>query len=137
MKHEVITNGIDFENLTKEEAVYLHRMMWYGIARKIRRNRHTVKIIREKEAFCNTYCNGALILSKCFCCEYGFQRTRQELVCVHCPLLWEVDNKRDYFMCESVYNYASNWLRCCMCGNWKEQAKIAQTIASLPVNMEV
>lgn len=137
MIHEVITDGIDVENMTIEQAVYLHRMMWYGIARKIRRKRRTVNVEKEKRRFCDRYFSDRVICSDCFCCEYAIHLTD---ICIFCPVKWDTgDMLVHHYMCESDYNDNMNWIECCRQyfeykGAWRRQLEMAQNIADAPIN---
>lgn len=71
---------IDFENLTKEEALYLHRKLWATIAEL------TYKLQRpiSKEYVLELY-HWPCARWHCWCCEYVAQK---DAVCVRCPVYW-------------------------------------------------
>ena len=71
----------DFDNLTKEQALYLHRKLWNTLADKILEWKRPVEkweIFRLYGWDINTYAN-------CWCCVYDNMFSRQ---CGHCPIDW-------------------------------------------------
>ena len=109
--------------LTREEAVRLHRQMWLWIAKETERQKQIVfktdyfKAMKTKRE--------DMPLNTCYCCEYtrgeGTKNTRCEL----CPMLWGgADNH-----CLNKNSPFRAWSNTY---NWRVAAKAARAIAELP-----
>lgn len=70
----------DFEHLTKEQALYLHRKLWNTLADKILEWKRPV----EKWEIFDLY-GWPEAQADCWCCEYGEQI---KPACRHCPIKW-------------------------------------------------
>lgn len=105
--------------LTREQAIAEHRKMWNWIADKTEKRKQKVF---KSEYF---YENNIRIIpfAHCYCCQYIFDTSEG---CNHnnCIINWG----------ESKYclnGYYRKWSESC---DWKESARIAKVIASLPEN---
>lgn len=110
------------ENLTKEEAIRLHREMWDFIHKGINENGVDIPTVRGdlKDEFLNSIgLEKYKVKNQCFLCEYSYQQCIRNLdtknFCYYCPLDWCVgcDNKNN---CKKIF--------CCECGktnrlNWQ------------------
>ena len=121
-------------DLTAEETIYLHRMMWYSMAKSIRKYKHVINVDGYKHLWIsahfdkNVYCD-------CFLCEYSYNKAFEKPgrnICAHCLLNWHNKDMREFYHCEKTQDKA-NWLKCTKCNDWREQADIAQAIAGLPI----
>ena len=102
--------------LTKEEAIRRHRMMWNWIAEESIRQKGTVYKEDAFEHFGWEPCE-----NNCWCCEYN--ELNDGINCSKCPVVWPcvycVSPKSPF----RRYSYSSNYI---------EDAKYAKQIAELP-----
>lgn len=105
----------DIENLTKEQALQLHKEMWLEMAKckdvtvsgiNDLRNYNSLSVEQNNRYwFKSNYMNGNNldILNNCFLCEYAYQEMERngciDNYCKFCPVNWESKDKE--FMCES------------------------------------
>lgn len=135
----------DVYDMSRKEAIALHRDMWRWIAEQIEARRKVLDIHRLKAEFC-TKRGYQSVLFDCFCCEYGY-RERGLNKCSVCPLDWEqpkysrcpcelrsdeeepVIDPEDglYGKCKKLFDNPE--LR--RTNSWKEQAGYARKIADL------
>lgn len=80
--------------LTREQAIAEHRKMWLWISRQIMKDYtkygKVETIYQYKVDYSNMYCEGEIIRSKCFCCEYVAQI--DGMCMFNCPLWWNDKN---------------------------------------------
>lgn len=71
--------------ITKEDAVILHRKMWEWIVNETLLQ----KIKITKDDFFEAHPWLATPFQKCYCCQYAYQNTPEgERLCNNCPLDW-------------------------------------------------
>lgn len=113
-------NQEDIKNLTKEQALQLHKEMWLEMAKckdvtvsgiNDLRNYHSHIEQRERYWFKLNYMgkNNLNILNHCFLCEYAHQEMERngciDNYCKFCPVNWESNSEE--FMCE--YGDGIDW----------------------------
>lgn len=85
---------MEMEELTREEAIRRHRLMWNWMADEAER---THKPVTKIDAF-DHFGWDEKTLSRCWCCEYAYEeKLRRELfdkktTCELCPLDWSQGN---------------------------------------------
>lgn len=88
-------------NLSKEEALRLHREMWSVMQKKL----GDCPSADDREAFkiewCNKYFPYEFILHNCFLCEYAID-------CDHCPINWSSLNVFKINRCYADYRGTPN-----------------------------
>lgn len=125
--------------LTKEEAIKRHRMMWNWIAEETLRQH---RIVTEDDAI--DHFNWDYISLHCWCCEYALKRLRKALSqgpfignkCIFCPIKW---SETDSF-CVGVLSPYREWKRVIdkldpFVDDWydmQDAARFAREIANLP-----
>ena len=93
------------EELTREEAIRRHRLMWNWLADEIEK---TGKQKTKKEAFEHFGWNYQDIYASCWCCEYAGRLWRKDetdeekLICDFCPLDWSVGENIIGATCTSI-----------------------------------
>lgn len=143
------------KELTKEQAVRLHRDMWLWIAKKIARYKKPMEIGGLKQIYIRCYTDFDSVVFGCFACEYAKQKVEEELKkgheffrCRFCPFNWGTSGDEDgNFMCdenitdnESGYGLYAKckgiWYESLRIGSekdlYKRQVKLAYKIATLP-----
>lgn len=138
------------EELTREEAIRRHRLMWNWIADEAER---THKPVTKMDAF-DHFGWDQNILSKCWCCEYTHEEVfrRRELfgkkkLCEFCPLDWSQGNEDavkasciNYFD-ESMFSHMGLYEAWCLSSGFdngkfyfdqERFISLAKTIANLP-----
>ena len=101
------------KELTKEQAIKLHRIMWLWIAKEIARNKKPMVIGRLKETYISRHTEFESVICDCFACEYGYKKSTEEYVyggccensyhckCEFCPLEWRSSGDvKGHYMCE-------------------------------------
>lgn len=142
------------EELTREEAIRRHRLMWNWIADEAER---THKPVTKMDAF-DHFGWDQNILSKCWCCEYTHEEVfrRRELfgkkkLCEFCPLDWSQGNEDaveasciKYFD-ESMFSHMGLYEAWCLSSGFdngkfyfdqERFISLAKTIANLPEKKE-
>ena len=143
------------EELTREEAIRRHRLMWNWIADE---EEKTHKPVTKMDAF-DHFGWDQNILSKCWCCEYTHEEVfrRRELfgkkkMCEFCPLDWSQGNEDavkasciNYFD-ESMFSHMGLYEAWCLSSGFdngkfyfdqERFISLAKTIANLPEKKEV
>lgn len=93
---------IDFEHLTKEQTIYLHRKLWSSVAKLT----HQLGRPVEKHEIFEIY-GWPEISGYCWCCEYTKQNNKKEksiTACSLCPIKWG-----DGTGCFSIFSPYSQW----------------------------
>ena len=107
--------------LTREEAIGLHRKMWRWIAEETEKQK---RIVTRKEYFKSMEIEEENIPEfYCYCCEYC------ELAdgdCELCPILWDGEKT-------TCFSDFVTWLSTT---SWQEAAELARKIAELPERKE-
>lgn len=67
------------KEITKEQAVRLHRDMWLWIAKKIARYKKPMEIGGLKQIYIRCYTDFDSVVFGCFACEYAKQKVEEEL----------------------------------------------------------
>lgn len=83
----------DFEHLTKEQTLYLHRKLWNTLADKILEWKRPV----EKWEIFDLY-GWPGVLADCWCCAYSE-------TCQFCPIQWTDDSR----ICSSIFSPYQKW----------------------------
>lgn len=71
-------------NLSKEEALRLHRKMWSDMQKEFGDCPSAGTRVEFKEDWCNSH--GYKVRSDCFLCEYDYQVGGRS--CKNCPIKW-------------------------------------------------
>lgn len=110
--------------LTKQEAIRLHREMWNWIAEQYENgSEETVEYL--KDAYCeinnyDAYCN-------CFCCEYAMYKNEESSIrCASCPLIWGN---------EDIVNILGGGYYCCVYCFDSETGELIEGLFSLLCKM--
>lgn len=110
-------------NLTKQDAVELHKKKWLWIADETERQQ---RIVKAREYFEAIQQQEPLLYS--YCCDYAKQNARGR-ACDNCPIQWphSYDNqKAPNTPCLNSYYYQWSHAR-----TWEEAALLARQIANL------
>lgn len=124
----------DFDNLTKEQTLYLHRKLWNTLADKILEWKRPV----EKWEIFDLY-GWPEVYADCWCCEYDAQF---KPACDHCPIKWTNGRYNHCTCCDSPFskwNYRMQINRGCkqlVYWDLDELADYARKIANLPERKE-
>lgn len=117
-------------NLTKEEAIRRHRMMWEWIANETIK-RH--ECVSKLDAFRHFGWNAYEAALSCWCCEYT------KITCTECPISWP-DVKGKYSSCTTIeidknnwtYGLFVRWSNAVHSNDWRTAAYYALYISMLP-----
>ena len=94
-------------DLTREQALKLHREMWGDMQKKLGNNPSTISRFAFKEEWCKEHFPGEKILAHCFLCEYTTDESGVA-DCHRCPILWGSEKKMKGYYCSGRKNdYAS------------------------------
>lgn len=107
-------------DLTKEEAIKRHRMMWHWIAFETLKQKRCIEKI---EAIKHFGWNTEKMLYSCWCCAYT-KGGANELSCSFCPVVWPTAEG-----CSSIRSIFCAWA--CET-NYETAADLAFQIATLP-----
>ena len=120
--------------LTKEEAIKRHRMMWNWIAEETLRQK---RCVNKEEAF--KYFGWEFDIDcDCWCCEYASSISHPK--CNRCPLVWKI-NGEEMAYCYDVYPIAGSqsrdgwfslWSNACCRSAYERASYYAKRIAELP-----
>lgn len=99
---------IDFNNLTKEQAVKEHRKMWNWIADETEKRKQTMDKCDYAHKTGLDLMPGYELFQQnhlCFCCVYDKLNDERSNIyfhhnCLHCPIDWQVKTKCDNYMCD-------------------------------------
>lgn len=84
-------------NLSKEEALRLHREMWSAMQKKLGDCPSAIKRELFKEEWCNKHFPNIYILNCCFLCEYAMDG------CKDCPIDWSSLSTNQIDRCYAKY----------------------------------
>lgn len=113
----------------KEWYVQKHREMWNWIADQIENEQCVQDIFFLKRDFCRFIDEHPK--SYCFSCQYDMD----DLNAPHCRrCLFDFGGSSNSFSCEEK---TSVYYKCTHAETWQEQAKLARTIANLPVRENI
>lgn len=121
-------------NLTKKEAVRLHRLLWNKISELLEEGNTFPLASSAKEYAMNelrkdgTIKTDEIIQNNCFCYHY-VQNTNgpvPRIGCEACPITWKKDR------CCSLGGEFNRFSGCMFDGKFKEASKLAKKIANLP-----
>lgn len=141
------------EELTREEAIRRHRLMWNWLADESEKG----KLVTKEDAFNHFGWDIHDVLSSCWCCEWTYieWRRNKELCidfrsrCCLCPLDWSNGNGKKEIVdadCAIIrihdrweYSglYILWWSETFMKKDPTEASKLARIIANLPEKKEV
>lgn len=112
------------QNLTKEEAIKRHRLMWNWIAETTRTKK---RCIGKEAAF--KHFGWPMISARCWCCEYASNMDAYCGACYQCPIDWSVSGTR---FCNDPTGFYRLWADAIVRNDYKIAARYAQYIADLP-----
>ena len=80
--------------LTREQAVQLHRQMWSDMQRELGDCPHYIDRCNYKHKWCDAHFPGEFIDNHCFLCEYvRYMRLDKDIECTYvCPIKWKYGN---------------------------------------------
>ena len=87
-------------DLTREQALKLHREMWGDMQKVLGDNPPRYYRYLFKEQWCEEHFPNEKILSDCFLCEYVRQISPLSLRCRNCPIKW--GNVETKFNCQGL-----------------------------------
>lgn len=141
------------EELTREEAIRRHRLMWNWLADETEK---TGEPIIKSDAFNHFGWKAADVFALCWCCEcdwayrksdVNFFKDDQHTLCSYCPLDWSNGEKKilkatcSKIMTKDGYLnaglYKQWFFRIYREGDYAEASKLARIIANLPEKEEV
>lgn len=108
-------------NLTKEEAIKRHRIMWYWIAFETLKQK---RCIGKIEAFEYFGWGEEAVPHLCWCCAYTKKREGGYHSCLLCPIEWP-----DSLGCATIHGLYRKWV---YEANYEIAADLALQIATLP-----
>lgn len=113
--------------LTKQQAIELHRKLWNYIADETER---TKRCISKLTAMQQLGVNPDSVANCCFCCEYASQFDWPLTICAGCPIEWPKLYTYGETRCSCSY-YAS-WTHAYCSEEYAAAARFARIIAELP-----
>lgn len=133
------------EELTREEAIRRHRLMWNWIADETEK---TGEPIRKHDAFKHFGWDRSKVLSLCWCCKWVFENWKLgsdksdfESACSSCPLDWSTGEKEILkATCSTITGDGlyDQWLfKTYGEEDHAEASRLARIIANLPEKKEV
>lgn len=90
-------------DLTREQALKLHREMWSDMQKKFGDKPSEASRIYFKEEWCKEHFPDEKILAHCFLCEYTADENGKG-DCHRCPILWGSEKNRATYYCASREN---------------------------------
>ena len=90
-------------DLTREQALKLHREMWGDMQKKLGDKPSEASRIYFKEEWCKEHFPDEKIFAHCFLCEYTVDENGIA-DCHRCPILWGSEKKRTGVYCMSPGN---------------------------------
>ena len=139
------------EELTREEAIRRHRLMWNWLADESEKG----KLVTKEDAFNHFGWDTTDVFAMCWCCEWAYieKRRNEELGidfksrCCICPLDWTNGKKEiTKAACVIICTYDGSthdglydvwWSKTFMEKDPIEASKLARIIANLPEKKEV
>ena len=91
-------------NLSKEEALRLHRKMWSDMQKEFGDCPSAGTRVEFKEDWCNSH--GYKVRSDCFLCEYDYQVGGRS--CKNCPIDWSSLSTNQLDRCYAEYKGVVN-----------------------------
>lgn len=86
-------------NLTREEALRLHRWMWNDMKEALGDYPTDDERIKFKGEWCEEHFPNEEIYAHCFLCEYAKQVAQTDCgICHFCPIFWDTEKGK----CQSV-----------------------------------
>lgn len=83
-----------YRELTREEALSLHRQMWTDMQKELGNNPAAIDRENFKRNWCEQHFPNQAIINNCFLCEYTGE------FCNDCPIIWpNTDRKSFGFYC--------------------------------------
>lgn len=144
------------KNMTREQAISLHRQMWEWIAKEIEEKKEVQDIHYLKQQY--QYDRGEHAFNDCYCCEYAEQRNKAKAApgnneCLYCPLEWENpdvafcpcelygdEDESMFEIKDGLYGKCRKLFDNCELRDencWEEQAEYAWQIANLKEKGEI
>lgn len=90
-------------DLTREQALKLHREMWSDMQKKLGDNPSEASRIYFKEEWCKEHFPDEKILAHCFLCESTIDESG-EASCNRCPILWGSEKRMTTYYCSDREN---------------------------------
>ena len=144
---------MEMEELTREEAIRRHRLVWNWLADETEKIGET---ITKKDAFKHFGWDRSKVLSSCWCCEWAHWKRNLDLyiykdnfksVCFYCPLDWSNGEKKilkatclDIMTNDGYVNdglYEQWFFKTYGEEDHAEASRLARIIANLPEKKEV
>lgn len=152
---------MEMEELTREEAIRRHRLMWNWLADETERTR---EVVIKRAAFKYFGWPYEEVHSSCWCCECAInlwqedETDEEKIICDFCPLDWSIGNNIVRATCTSIpydleivgsiplsdhglftlWLVYSNLLKSdCYMPDIDKAVTVARTIANLPEKKEV
>ena len=142
---------MEMEELTREEAIRRHRLVWNWIADETEK---TGELITKKDAFKHFGWNISDAFSLCWCCEWVYRNRKSDVdldiqasFCSYCPLNWSNGEKKilkatcskimtnDGYVNDGLYE---QWFfKAYKEEDHAEASRLARIIANLPEKKEV
>lgn len=137
------------EELTREEAIRRHRLMWNWIADETEK---TGELITKKDAFKHFGWNISHAFVSCWCCEWAYRKSYVDLdnqasLCSYCPLNWSNGEKKILKATCSRIMTNDGYVNAGLYEQWffrtyeeedhAEASRLARIIANLPEKKEV
>lgn len=143
------------EELTREEAIRRHRLMWNWIADEIEK---TGKFINKHDVFKHFGWNLYDAISSCWCCTYAKnlwlnlwlkdETNKEKYFCDFCPLDWSNGKKEIAKSTCTIITTCDGFIYSGLYGEWyvatvnqevnpAEASRLARIIANLPEKKEV
>lgn len=106
---------MEMEELTREEAIRRHRLMWNWIADETEK---TGEPIDKSDAFKHFGWGGSKVLSSCWCREWAHWERNLDLykdnfksLCFYCPLDWSTGEKEILkAACSTITSNDGHWI---------------------------
>ena len=140
---------MEMEELTREEAIRRHRLMWNWIADETEK---TGVLITKSYAFEHFGWNVADAFALCWCCEWAYRKSdvyldNQASLCSYCPLNWSNGEKKILKATCSEIMTNDGYVNDGLFKQWfsktyreedhTEASRLARIIANLPEKKEV
>ncbi len=109
---------MDIRNLTRKEALKLHRQMWTEMQEKLGNNPSAVNREDFKSEWCDKKFPDYIVAYDCFLCEYGDQRSYKKYRdyahdrCKFCPIDWRELSALEYGdgeVCKCYHRYINGY----------------------------
>lgn len=95
--------------LTREQALKLHRQMWTDMQRDLGDCPTGIERVNYKEKWCEEHFLTGMIANDCFLCEYAFHNS-ESIGCNSCPIIWGNEDKTPCgYCCGDDYDNSNSY----------------------------